>query len=130
MEVKVTQLRKYDGNGGFKGFCSVALVSEESTVVINNMSIREKDGKLLALPPSQKSEKDGKYYDIVKVSGPVWWSIQNKVAAVFNGEEEVTPIQLGNKQDEQSEDASPQAKAAAAKVAPKTETKNPFKRGR
>lgn len=127
MEIKVTHLKKYDGNGGLKGFCSVSLESEGSTITINNLTIREKDGKLLALPPSNKG-KDEKYYDVVKVSGDAWWTIQNKVAAVYNGEEEVSPSNY----QKQDDDATPQAKAAAAKANMKLETptKNPFKRGR
>lgn len=101
MNIEVIKMVKMD-KGFFKGFATVRLTSGDSSLIINGFTIKEtKAGKLIGVPPQQKNEKDGKWYDLVKLEGNFMWEVSNVIIDAYEGRVEIVT--------QKSEETSPGA---------------------
>jgi DNA-binding cell septation regulator SpoVG len=83
--VTVDSLRRVDGDGSCKAFLKVAFSTRVGEIIIDNFRLVEsKRGALFVSPPAH--QKDGKWYDDVKVTGKLGSLLNDAAIAAYEGE--------------------------------------------
>ena len=94
MKIRVLRMKKLTSDSKLKAFVDVII---DEAVIINGCQIFQGPNGMFAMPPSQKNQKDGKYYPVVKISDQATANEFNHVimAAFNDGAAPVTAASAG-----------------------------------